>query len=126
MTVVNYDSERRRAGAHASHGWRRFAFLAQRHLLGTIGLGIMVRRAAVAISALMGLVFVLPIIVLALPESIQHAVLRFLPEAIAESSLTAVKTVPFSLSPWAGLAMLALYAAVALGAAGLLLARRDA
>jgi ABC-2 type transport system permease protein len=91
-----------------------------------LGLGIMVRRAAAAIPALVGLVFVLPIIVLTLPESIQHTVLRFLPEAIAENSLTAVKTVPFALSPWAGLAMLVLYAAAALGAAGLLLARRDA
>jgi ABC-2 type transport system permease protein len=91
-----------------------------------LGLGIMARRAAVAISALVGVIFVLPIVTLPLPESVQHAVARFLPEAIAENSLTAVKTVPFSLSPWAGLAMLVLYAAVALGAAGLLLARRDA
>jgi ABC-2 type transport system permease protein len=101
------------------------AYLPLIALIG-LGLGIMMRRAAVAISALVGLVFVLPIVVLTLPESVQHAVLRFLPEAIAESSLTAVKTVPFSLSPWAGLAMLVLYAAVALAAAGLLLARRDA
>ena len=91
-----------------------------------LGLGLMVRRAAVAISALVGLIFVLPIVTLPLPENVQHAVVPFLPEAIAENSLTAVKTVPFSLSPWAGLAMLVLYAALALGAAGLLLARRDA
>ena len=82
--------------------------------------------SAVAISALVGLIFVLPIVTLPLPENVQHAVVPFLPETIAENSLTAVKTVPFSLSPWAGLAMLVLYAALALGAAGLLLARRDA
>jgi peptide/nickel transport system permease protein len=41
LAVVNYDSELKRAGAHATHGWRRLAFLAQRHLLGTIGLCIM-------------------------------------------------------------------------------------
>jgi peptide/nickel transport system permease protein len=51
VTVVNYDSELKRAGAHASHGWRRFAFLAQRHLLGTIGLGIMVLFVCTAIFA---------------------------------------------------------------------------
>ena len=51
MAVVNYDSELRRAGAHASHGWRRFAFLAQRHLLGSIGLGIMVLFVGTAIFA---------------------------------------------------------------------------
>jgi peptide/nickel transport system permease protein len=41
LTVVNYDSELKRAGAHATHGWRRLVFLALRHLLGTIGLCIM-------------------------------------------------------------------------------------
>lgn len=51
MAVVNYDSELKRAGAHASHGWRRLAFLAQRHLLGTIGLGIMVLFVCTAIFA---------------------------------------------------------------------------
>ena len=51
MAAVNYDSELKRAGAHASHGWRRFAFLAQRHLLGTIGLGIMVLFVCTAVFA---------------------------------------------------------------------------
>jgi peptide/nickel transport system permease protein len=51
LAVVNYDSELKRAGAHASHGWRRLAFLAQRHLLGTIGLGIMVLFVCTAIFA---------------------------------------------------------------------------
>ena len=51
MAVVNYDSELRRAGADATRGWRRLAFLAQRHLLGTIGLVIMVLFVWVALSA---------------------------------------------------------------------------
>jgi peptide/nickel transport system permease protein len=51
LVVVNYDSELRRAGAQASHGWRRLAFLAQRHLLGTIGLGIMLLFVCTAIFA---------------------------------------------------------------------------
>ena len=38
MAAINYDNELRRAGANATHGWRRLAFLAQRNLLGTIGL----------------------------------------------------------------------------------------
>src|ERR1700709_2252984 len=37
LTSINYDSELKRAGAHATHGWRRLAFLAQRSVLGTIG-----------------------------------------------------------------------------------------
>jgi peptide/nickel transport system permease protein len=51
LAVVNYDSELRRAGADAVHGWRRLVFLAQRHMLGTIGLIIMVLFVWVALSA---------------------------------------------------------------------------
>ena len=42
MDAINYDSELRRAGANATHGWRRLIFFAQRYILGTIGLAIMV------------------------------------------------------------------------------------
>jgi ABC-2 type transport system permease protein len=65
-------------------------------------------------------------VLLALPASLANSAARYLPVIIAENSLTAVKAVPLSLSPWAGLAMLVLYAAAALGAGGVLLARRDA
>ena len=41
----------RRAGANATHGWRRLAFLAQRHVLGTIGLVIMVLFVWLALFA---------------------------------------------------------------------------
>jgi len=51
LAVVNYDSELRRAGAHATHGWRRLLFLAQRYILGTVGLTIMLLFVWVAISA---------------------------------------------------------------------------
>jgi ABC-type transport system involved in multi-copper enzyme maturation permease subunit len=91
-----------------------------------LGIGMIVRRSAVAIAIIAGLIFVLPPILLALPTATQNAVGKFLPEIIAENSLTAVKPEPFALSPWAGLGMLCLYAAVLLGAGGWLLARRDA
>jgi ABC-2 type transport system permease protein len=55
---------------------------------------------------------------LALPTAAQHAVGKFLPEVIAENSLTAVRPEPFALSPWAGLGVLCLYAAMLLGVAG--------
>jgi peptide/nickel transport system permease protein len=42
LAAINYDSELQRAGANATHGWRRLAFLARRYMLGTIGLFIMV------------------------------------------------------------------------------------
>jgi peptide/nickel transport system permease protein len=42
LDAVNYDTELRRAGAHSTHGWRKLTFLAQRYMLGTAGLIIMV------------------------------------------------------------------------------------
>ncbi|MFL6790109.1 MAG: ABC transporter permease [Bradyrhizobium sp.] len=51
MAVINYDNELRRAGAKATHGWRRLIFLAQRYMLGTVGLIIMLLFVWVAISA---------------------------------------------------------------------------
>jgi peptide/nickel transport system permease protein len=51
VVTINYDTELRRAGAQATHGWRRFAFLAQHHILGTIGLVIMVAFVLTALSA---------------------------------------------------------------------------
>ena len=51
MDAVNYDIELKRAGANSTHGWRKLAFLAQRYMLGTIGLIIMVIFVLTAISA---------------------------------------------------------------------------
>jgi peptide/nickel transport system permease protein len=51
LVTINYDAELRRAGAKATHGWRLFAFLAQRHILGTIGLVIMAAFVLTALSA---------------------------------------------------------------------------
>ncbi|MEN3350344.1 MAG: peptide/nickel transport system permease protein, partial [Bradyrhizobium sp.] len=51
MATINFESELRRAGANATGGWGRFAFLAQRHVLGTIGLIIMVLFVLTALSA---------------------------------------------------------------------------
>jgi peptide/nickel transport system permease protein len=51
VVAVNYDNELRRAGAKATHGWRRLAFLAQRHILGTVGLAIMALFVFAAIFA---------------------------------------------------------------------------
>src|SRR5215472_17560906 len=41
MVTINFDSELRRAGAQATRGWRKYIFLARRHVLGTAGLVIM-------------------------------------------------------------------------------------
>lgn len=81
-----------------------------------------------AIAAAVGVIFVLPLplLLLALPDTTQHTVEKFLPEMIAENSLTAVKPVAYALSPWAGLGVLCLYAVALLGAGAFLLAKRDA
>lgn len=97
-------------------------------LVGLIGLGIgaIIRHSAAAIAVLAGLILVLPPVLLAFPGSVGSAVGQYLPELIAENSLAVIHPVPYSLSPWTGLGVLCLQAAVVLGAGGLLLARRDA
>jgi len=93
-------------------------------LIGLIGLalGVIVRHGAAAISALVGLVFVAPLAgVAATPAG------KFLPELIYANSLGATKPVQgFSLSPWAGLGIICVYAVVLLAVGGWLLVRRDA
>ena len=101
------------------------AYLCVAALIG-LGLGAIIRHTAGAIGAAVGLIFVLPLVLLPLPISAQHATMKFLPELIAENSLTAVKPVTWALSPWAGLGMLCLYTAALLGAGAILLAKRDA
>ncbi|HYU03641.1 MAG TPA: hypothetical protein VEL02_07345 [Jatrophihabitantaceae bacterium] len=97
------------------------AYLALIGLIG-LGLGAIVRSTATAIAVLVGIVFVLPLIGLA-----RTVAGRFLPELIAANSLSAVKPVErYPLSPWVGLGMICLYAAVLLLIGGWLLASRDA
>jgi ABC-2 type transport system permease protein len=91
-----------------------------------VGLGALIRHTAGAISAVVGVLFVLPLILVPLGTSIQNAAGQFMPMLIAENSLTAVKPVPHSLSPGLGFALLCLYAVAALAAGGWALARRDA
>ena len=91
-----------------------------------VGLGALIRHTAGAISAVVGVLFVLPLILVPLGTSIQNSAGRFMPMLIAENSLTAVKPVPHSLSPGLGFALLGLYAVAALAAGGWALARRDA
>jgi ABC-2 type transport system permease protein len=95
-------------------------------LLG-LGLGAVVRHTPVAVGLLVGGVYV----VAQLGAALAPVVMPYLPIAIVANSLTvvqpgmAVGDVRF-LSPWAGLGVLAAYAAVALGAGAWLLAERDA
>ena len=93
-------------------------------LVGLIGLGIgaVIRNSPAAIAVLVGGVYVAGQLLAAVARS----VLPYIPISIVANSLSTVKPQAQALSPWAGLGMLALYAAVALIVGGFLLARRDA
>jgi hypothetical protein len=102
------------------------AFLALLGLVG-LGLGAIIRHTAGAVTAFIGGLFAVPMILLmAGGESLFDTVGKFVPMLIDENSVGAVKPVAGALPPWAGLAVMCGYAAVALGAGGWLLLRRDA
>jgi len=95
-------------------------------LLG-LGLGAVVRHTPAAIALLVGGVY----LAAQLLAFLATAIMAYLPVAIVANSLSVVRPVPTEgqvhfLSPWAGLGMLGLYAAVALAAGGWMLAARDA
>jgi ABC-2 type transport system permease protein len=101
------------------------AYLALCALIG-LGAGALTRRAAAAITIITALILVLPPLTLALPAGLQQDVQRYLPEAIAGNSLAVPATGSIWLAPWAGLGVVALYAAAALAAGTWRLTRRDA
>jgi ABC-2 type transport system permease protein len=96
-------------------------------LIGLLGLGIgtILRHGAAATGVVIGLVFVGSQALRSLAQSLG----AYAPIAIVSDSLSAVTARAArspALGPWAGLGMLALYAAVAVTAGAVLLARRDA
>jgi ABC-2 type transport system permease protein len=102
------------------------AYLAVLGLVG-LGLGAAIRHTAGAIAAVVGLVFVVPMIIFMVGrESGVNTVGKYAPMLINENSTGAVNLVAHALSPWAGFGVICLYAAVALAVGGWVLARRDA
>jgi ABC-type transport system involved in multi-copper enzyme maturation permease subunit len=100
-------------------------YLAVLGLLG-LGLGAIVRVSAGAISALFGLLFVLPIFcAAALPQSWNDTIDRYLPFDAGRQVFAVHRDSSF-LAPWAGFGVFCLYAAVALAVASVVLRRRDA
>jgi ABC-2 type transport system permease protein len=97
--------------------------------LFALGLGTIIRHSAGAITAFVGIFFVIPLIVEALPVTIKNAVGKYLPDNIG-STMTTVKQgfrtdVP-TFSPWVSFGLLCGYAAAALLIGGIVMARRDA
>jgi ABC-2 type transport system permease protein len=97
--------------------------------LFALGVGTLLRRSAGAISALFGVILVLPVLVQTLPSSWTDTIARYLPsnagEAISHTMQAGPRIGPM-LSPWGGMGVFMLYAAVALVLAGFALHRRDA
>ena len=92
-------------------------------LLG-MALGALLRHSAGAISALVGILLVLPIINALVPGDLQRTVRKFLPSEAGQQILMVVRN-PEALPPWAGFALLVAYVAAVMAAAAVLLKRRD-
>jgi hypothetical protein len=94
-------------------------------LIAVIGLGIgaLVRHTAGAICALVGVLFVLPL--LFVTPSLQNAGQNFLPHPMV-NALTSVKPMPGALPPGVVFALLCGYAVAAVATGAWALARRDA
>jgi hypothetical protein len=96
--------------------------------LFALGLGAIVRHTAGAITAYVGAILVLPLIIEALPSSLSRPVEKFMPFTIFNAMTSVRHTFDFgpTLSPWTGFALMSAYAAAALLIGGWLMVRRDA
>lgn len=99
------------------------AFLALLGMFG-LGLGVIIRHTAGTITAFVGVIFLLP--VLLQPLSGDDNPTRFTPEHILASSVAAVIPQTGSVSPPVGFALMVLYCAIILVVGLILLQRRDA
>jgi ABC-2 type transport system permease protein len=99
-------------------------------LVGLLSLGIatIVRDSAAATGAVLGILYVPPVIALFLGSepAWQHWVERYTPTNAGLAILNTTGLRDLVISPWAGLGVLAAWAAAALLAAGVLLRLRDA
>lgn len=95
-------------------------------VVGMLALGIaaLVRHTAGAISAYVGVILVLPIIVSAIPGSLQHQIERLLPLEIGSAMIGDAG--PGAFGPWAGLLIICGYAVLVLALGTVALVRRDA
>jgi ABC-2 type transport system permease protein len=99
-------------------------------LLGLLamGLGIIIRHTAGAISAFVAVLLIVPLIVQALPYQLSADIRRFMPDRIGVQIVT-TKSADLnygSFSPWMGILVLAIEAAVLLVIGASMLERRDA
>jgi ABC-2 type transport system permease protein len=92
----------------------------------SLGIGTLLRKTAGAISAVVGILFVVPVLASFLPSSLQ-GVQKFLPSNAGQAIIAGGNNAGTdALSAWVGMGVFLLYAVVVLVAAALLLVRRDA
>jgi ABC-type transport system involved in multi-copper enzyme maturation permease subunit len=96
-------------------------------LVGVLGaaLGLLIKHTAGALSTLLGILLVLPVLLGVLPVHAAESVRRFLPESIGEQAST-VSQISDRLTPWTGIGVMVGYAVVLFVLGLLLLRRRDA
>jgi ABC-2 type transport system permease protein len=96
-------------------------------LVGVLGaaLGLLIKHTAGALSTLLGILFVLPVLLGVLPAHAAESVRRFLPESIGEQAAT-VSQISDRLAPWTGIGVMVGYAVVLFALGLFLLRRRDA
>jgi ABC-type transport system involved in multi-copper enzyme maturation permease subunit len=91
----------------------------------SVAAGTLLRHPAAAITAMMAVVLVLPLIAQALPDSWRNPVTEFWPTQ-AGSQLTSVYHSAHTLQPWPGFGVMCLFAVIVYIIAWTLLDRRDA
>jgi ABC-2 type transport system permease protein len=89
-----------------------------------LGLGAILRSTAGGISALAGILFVLPPLMNVLPSSWNNAVSPYLPSNSGQAIMQSGHP-DHTLAPWTGLGVFAAYTAVAIAIAAIQLRRRD-
>lgn len=92
--------------------------------LFALGLATIIRHTAGAITALVAIVFIIPIVSNLLPDSWQQHFSRYLP-ANAGSSITETIQITGNLSPWHGFIVFVAWAVASVGVGWYLLRRRD-
>jgi ABC-2 type transport system permease protein len=92
--------------------------------LFAMALGAILRNAAGAISAYVAIMFVIPSLLGLLPSSISNAISPYLPAKAGEAIMDITHKAN-TLSPWAGLAVLAAWTAALIAIAAVQLRRRD-
>jgi ABC-2 type transport system permease protein len=91
-----------------------------------LGLGTIIRHTAGAVSAFVGILLILPIVVQALPGQLSLDVRRFMPDRIGVDMITTNGHSFQTFTPWVGMLILALYALGLLIIGNRMLESRDA